>query len=168
MEFSYFDQYKDVTIDLTPYITYMRSCGDPTYTLTNIQSVTPKLKNIFDKIELISSFENDILNFTFYNITEGERPENVAYNVYGDVEKFWLVLIFNRITNVFKQWPLTQTQLYDVANRLSTTEAKYTLNTYYQLLFEKNEQLRRIRLIKPTFVGQVITKFRNEFEKSNI
>jgi hypothetical protein len=146
----------------------MRSCGDTNYTLTNIQAVTPKLKNIFDKIELVSSFENDILNFTFYDITEGERPENVAYNIYGDVEKFWLVLIFNRITNVFKQWPMTQTQLYDVANRLYTTEAKYTLNTYYQLLFEKNEQLRRLRLIKPTFVGQVITKFRDEFIKSNI
>jgi len=162
-EFSYFDQYLDVEVDFT---SYLKSISD-TYTFTNIQPIKAKLKNMFTKIDIISKFENDIINFDFYTIVENERPESVAYKIYGNVDYFWIIFIFNNIKNVFTQWPLTEQQLYTLSMKMFETEGIYTQTTYYQLLFEQNEKRRQIKLIKSLYIGEVITAFRNEFEKSN-
>ena len=46
--------------------------------------------------------------FTKYKIKGDDRPDNVAYEVFGDANLDWLVLTCNNIINVYDEWPMTQ------------------------------------------------------------
>jgi hypothetical protein len=164
-DFTYFDQYQDVTVDLSPYISIVNS-NDFNYSFTNLQPIKVNLKNMFDKITFINDFNKDILNFKFWIIEEDERPENTAYQYYANKELWWAVLLFNNIRNTFEDWPLNEKILSAQADKLFVTEGRYSRNTYYELLHEQNEKKRLIKLIKPQFINEVISKFRSEFEKS--
>ena len=48
------------------------------------------------------------MSFTKYQIVGDERPDEVAYKVYGDSNLDWIVLLSNNIVNVRDEWPLTQ------------------------------------------------------------
>ena len=52
-------------------------------------------------------FQN-VAVFTKYKIEGDDRPDNVAYEVYGDANLDWLVLTCNNILNVYDEWPMTQ------------------------------------------------------------
>ena len=52
-------------------------------------------------------FQN-ISVFTKYKIIGDDRPDNVAFEVYGDANLDWLVLTCNNILNVYDEWPMSQ------------------------------------------------------------
>ena len=66
------------------------------------------VKNFFKRAAL----EEDILDIlafhTKYKIIGDDRPDNVAYNFYGNSELDWLVLTCNNIVNIQTEWPLLQ------------------------------------------------------------
>lgn len=45
-----------------------------------------------------------------YILKDGDRPENIAHDYYGDTTYAWLVLLSNQILDPYYQWPL---QTYD-------------------------------------------------------
>ena len=47
------------------------------------------------------------VNFDFYDVPDGATPESVAYDVYGDAEYHWIVLIANNIRDVYTDWPMS-------------------------------------------------------------
>lgn len=165
-DFHYFDQFKDVVVDLTPYLSSTSTANNFNYTFTNVQPVKATVKNIFDKIAIVKSFNQDILNFKFWIIEENERPENTAYEFYNNKDLWWAVLLFNNITDVFTQWPVNEDVLSSQADKLFKEEGLYTRATYYDLLHEQNEKKRLIKLVRVDLINDVIAKFRQEFEKS--
>ena len=48
------------------------------------------------------------MSFTKYRIVGDERPDEVAYDVYGESDLDWVVLLSNNIINVRDEWPLSQ------------------------------------------------------------
>lgn len=48
-----------------------------------------------------------------YTIAEGERPDTIAYNYYGDERYAWLVLITNSIVDPYYEWPLSTKEFSD-------------------------------------------------------
>ena len=77
--------------------------------------------------------------FTKYKIRGDDRPDNVAFDFYGDANLDWLVLTCNNILNVYNEWPMTQVNFenyvldkygsYDELNAIryyETTEVKNT------------------------------------------
>ena len=52
-------------------------------------------KNIFRRIKIKDDLVEGLLGFTQYEIREGERPDQVAYQFYGDSELDWIVLLCN-------------------------------------------------------------------------
>lgn len=159
--FSYFDQFSDITVNLNPYLTNISQRSNIDYTFSNIQPIQTTLKNMFNRIELINNFKKNILFFDSYLINDGERPENLSYKIYGDVNYWWLFCIFNNIRNIWLDWPMTEEQLNDLANKLYNEDNKYTRTTYYNLLHERNELKRQILILKPFYINDVITSFRN-------
>lgn len=165
-DFTYFDQFVDVNLDMNEYLDFVKNETEYEYIFTNIQPTKVTLKNIFDKIEIISTFKEDGLNFDPYIVGENERIEVVSYKKYGAVSYWWVIAIFNNIKNVFTEWCLTQNQLSDLSEKLFQTENKYSKKAYYDMLFERNEIKRRIILPKTTVVNSVVAKFREEFQKT--
>lgn len=46
-----------------------------------------------------------------YIIQNGERPDQISYNKYGDEQYYWLILQINDIVDYYQQWPLSQYEL---------------------------------------------------------
>jgi len=71
----------------------------------NISEYSP-VKNLFKRGKLKEDIFNDLTLFTKYQITGDDRPDNVAFEVYGDSTLDWLVLLSNNIMNIQTEWPL--------------------------------------------------------------
>jgi len=69
-------------------------------------------KNIFRKIKIRDLIQDDILGFDQYSITNNQRPDQVANDLYGDPELDWVILLCNNIINVYNEWPMDEQELY--------------------------------------------------------
>lgn len=67
-----------------------------------------EVKNLFRRPLIREDIFSDFMSFTKYKIIGDERPDQVAYNVYGDEDLDWVVLLANNIINVRDEWPMTQ------------------------------------------------------------
>lgn len=47
-------------------------------------------------------------NFLYYTIRDGERPDTVAHDYYGDSNLVWLILLSNGIIDPYHEWPLAE------------------------------------------------------------
>jgi hypothetical protein len=71
-----------------------------------------RMKNIFRRVKLRDDLKNVFTIFQKYKINDGERPDTVAYEIYGNPNYDWIILIIAGITNVRDQWPLSSEKLY--------------------------------------------------------
>ena len=72
-----------------------------------------RVKNLFKRTKISEVIFNDLTYFTKYQIISDERPDNVAFKVYGDSNLDWMVLLANNIINVQQKWPLEHQSYYD-------------------------------------------------------
>jgi len=68
------------------------------------------VKNLFKKGKLREDIFQDLAFFTKYQIKGNDRPDNVAFEIYGDSSLDWLVLTCNNVINIQTEWPLPQQQ----------------------------------------------------------
>lgn len=78
--------------------------------------------NLFKRGKIREEIIGSIAAFERYSINGDDRPDNVAFRVYGDSSLDWVILISNNILNVRDEWPMNQ---YDfkryIDNKYSTT-----------------------------------------------
>lgn len=164
INFSYFDQFTDMEINLAPYINDIKSNSGFEYTFSNIQPVKVTLKNLFNRTEVIDNIKKNISYFEPYVIKNGERPDSISYEFYDTVENWWIICVFNNIKNMYNDWPMTDEQLNSMTESLFNSENKYSKSTYYNLLFERNELNRNILILKPLYINDVVSAFRSKVE----
>ena len=66
------------------------------------------VKNLFMRGKLREDIFQNVAVFTKYEVKGDDRPDNVAFEFYGDANLDWLVLTCNNIINVYDEWPMTQ------------------------------------------------------------
>lgn len=74
-----------------------------------------QVKNLFVRGKLRDDAFASTTYLTKYTIREGDRPQDVAQAVYGNLKLDWVVLMTAGITNARDEWPLSNKQLYDYA-----------------------------------------------------
>jgi len=74
-----------------------------------------QVKNLFVRGKLRDDAFASTTYLTKYTIREGDRPQDVAQAVYGNLKLDWVVLMTAGITNVRYEWPLSNKLLYDYA-----------------------------------------------------
>jgi hypothetical protein len=67
------------------------------------------VKNLFKRAKLRDDIVENLAFFTKYSILGDERPDQVAYKVYGEETLDWVVLLSNNILNIQTEWPMPQT-----------------------------------------------------------
>lgn len=66
--------------------------------------------DIFRRVKARTKIKNNITLLDQYDVGDGERPEHVAYKVYGESDLFWVVCMINSIENPYYDWPLSNLQ----------------------------------------------------------
>ena len=78
-----------------------------------------RVKNLFKRTKISQTIFQDLTYFTKYQIIADERPDNIAFKIYGDSNLDWMIMLANNITNLQDEWPLEETAFY-----------KFLLNKY--------------------------------------
>lgn len=88
-----------------------------------------KMRNIILKSRIIRDIINNVEVYHPLVILDGERPDTIAYDYYGDSALYWLVLMSNDIVDPYYDWPLTYAEfnLYIVKKYGSIQAAQGTL-----------------------------------------
>lgn len=162
-EFSYFDQFLDIEIDLTGLlnkISVENNLPKNYYTFSNNQPIVTNLKNLFEKFNLVFEFRDNIELISTYEIKDNQSIESVSYELYKDKSFWWIIALFNNIKNMYRDWPFTQNQLIVMATRLYEEEAKFSYDTYTSMLHDQNEERRNIIYPNSKTLKDIIAKYR--------
>ena len=76
------------------------------YNLSGVNGNTTEVTDIFRRVKARSKIADNVTLFDKYDVAEGEKPEDVAYKVYGEADYFWVVTLVNNIVNRYYDWPL--------------------------------------------------------------
>lgn len=154
--------------------------GDRTVTLTNLTNRAILKQAIIKNVSV----------FYDYVIGDGERPDSVAYKLYGSTGYTWLILVVNNIIWLY-DWPLTPQQFNDYimgkygsvaaaqAQTIYTTVDGYQVDattwgllasaeqgptqTQYDLELTANEDKRRIKIVPTGFLPQIQLELKSLF-----
>lgn len=92
--------------------------------------------------ELARQFKDNTVVYYSYVVQDGDTPEMLAYKIYGDVEKHWIILFMNDIVDPQVQWPFDQRTLIDyIENKYKDQSpllsgldwAKANIKSYYKV-----------------------------------
>ena len=86
--------------------------------------------DITRRFSLSDFLKNTKVAFDTYHLQDGDRPDTVAYDYYGDVSMDWLVLLVNEIHDPYFQWYLSYEELSAyIMEKYKERHLKYLLTT---------------------------------------
>jgi hypothetical protein len=65
-------------------------------------------KDLFRKVSVWDYLQEGIAGYSYYRITEGERPDVVAAKLYGDSTLYWTFWLVNENLQDHSDWPKSQ------------------------------------------------------------
>lgn len=92
------------------------------YTSNNDTAGLESVTNLITRFKFEEGIKQNSAAFYKYNIQDGDTPEIIADKYYNDVEKHWIVLLFNDIVDPQWDWPLDSREIIDYIDK------KYTAN----------------------------------------
>ena len=72
----------------------------------SVQLVTDILKRVRKRLDIVNR-----AYFEQYFVKDGDTPESLSHQVYGDSTLHWIILYGNYMTNPYYDWPLTYIDL---------------------------------------------------------
>ena len=152
--------------------------------------------NILKRIAVRANIKTTTSLFDTYDVKEGETPEMIADKLYGNPEFHWVVLMMNDVVDRYHQWPMSRRQFlahlndkytnvdgvhhYEISQSSGDTNIKINIGTsntdhptataitnreYEQ---ERQDSLRKIRLLDPDFIDDFVTEFETLLEGSAV
>ena len=67
-----------------------------------------RVKNLFKRGKIREDFFQSTVTFYQYTVNGDDRPDNVAKEVYDNINLDWIVLLSNNILNIRDEWPMSQ------------------------------------------------------------
>tara|TARA_A100001015_G_scaffold218965_1_gene246197 strand:- start:1275 stop:1802 length:528 start_codon:yes stop_codon:yes gene_type:complete len=152
------------------------------------------MTDIISRVKLVDSVKQNILNFDYYNVKDGETPEMIAHKYYDDPELHWTILIVNDVIDYYTQWPMSVQKFeefmkdkytnpqgihhYEISQTSGNTELvidvgmnttdypSATAISNYTYEDRLQEQRRQIRLIQPQYMGGFVKEFEKKLNES--
>lgn len=156
------------------------------------------IKHLIKDLNRYIRVSPDILTskYAFYDyvIKDGQRPDHVSYDVYGDSKYYWVILLANNIRDIWREWPLSQRQFHayivekygsisyansaihhyiandgttiDELTAQSRSSDTYSTISYYQYEDQLNEAKREIKIIQPRYLSDFQEEITNLFEEA--
>lgn len=140
------------------------------------------------RTKIINTIDSLIYLYESYTITDGDRPDTIAYKYYGRSDLDWIILMSNNMLGLI-DWPKSDQQIYDGLIKLyGSNSAIDNVNNpdavlYYEDIngipvsydadgekfavtilqneLRENEKKRRIRLVKREYINQVVSLHNN-------
>lgn len=129
------------------------------------------------RAKIIDRIKNSLGSYSPYIIKDGETPESLAQDFYGNPNHNWIVYLMNDIINPLEDWPMTVEELKqyteqkyvdinsthhyeDIDGNLvleNTSGAISISNSDYE--DQQNESKREIIMLKTKFLSSIVVEF---------
>ena len=86
------------------------------YNLNN-ENTLDVITNLTVNFSFSDSITENSVSYYEYNVSDGETPESIAYNLYGRADYHWIILKANKIVNVIEEWPLEYRSLMNYIDK---------------------------------------------------
>ena len=115
--------------------------------------------NVLFRVGLIKDvMENNVNAYYYYNVRDGDRPEILAEQIYGNAEAHWMILYANNIYDPYYDWPMDE-----------RTFEKYIIKKYGSLAWAKTNYHHYEKVVtRENPSAQVITKTRFEVNEKKL
>ena len=111
------------------------------------------IKNIFRRTKLFDFLEENVSLLDKFTIGDGDRPDMIAEELYGDPTLDYVVILVAGIINVNHEWPLQDYQVYDFALEKYGSETEMNANHHYET-FEIRDDKNRL-ILPPDLIVDV-------------
>jgi len=142
--------------------------------------------NILSRVRIRVNMKKEIVMLDQYDIKENDTPEIISDRHHGSPYYHWVVMILNGISDVFHDWPKSTRQLqkylqtrytdaqmseihhYEIAQSSGDATIKIqvpqgtsgaTTITNYEYEVNKNEEKRKIDLLRNEYLGFFVDEF---------
>ncbi len=147
------------------------------------------ITNLLRRVKIKNGLKESASLFDEVEVQNGETPEILADNFYGDQKYYWIILLFNNIKDRFYDWPLDNVQFENYINdkytnpnavhhyeitqesgptsssddshkiQVNSTTPGATAVTNYE--YEERLQLKKrlIRVLRPQFLSLFMVEF---------
>lgn len=143
------------------------------------ERVLKVVRDITTNIRIRKEILENITLFDEYDIIEGETPEIVAAKVYGSPMYHWVILLCNQRYDYINDWPLSSSAFEQYVSEkypgttgsvhhYETAEGYVVNNTWpgatavtnYDYELRVNESKRRIKLVSPSMLNDILSQFK--------
>ena len=141
----------------------------------SVQLVTDILKRVRKRLDIVNR-----AYFEQYFVKDGDTPESLSHQVYGDSTLHWIILYGNYMTNPYYDWPLTYIDLkkfvikkygeaninsthhYEDADGYEVDSTASGATTITNFLYEEtlNDAKRTINVIKSEYTQEIVSEFK--------
>jgi len=141
---------------------------------SRVQEITNVLVRIRKKLNVINS-----AFFEQYFISDGDRADTIAHQIYDDSTLHWVVLYANYMTNPYYDWPLPYFDLqkfvakkypdningihhYEDADKYVVDSTASGATAVTNFLYEEtlNDEKRTINIIRAEYIPQILEEFK--------
>lgn len=136
------------------------------------------VKDITTNVRFRKAVLDNITLFDEYDVKDGETPEIIAAKYYGNPEYHWVIMLCNQRYDYLEDFPKNTRALEDYINGkyanpngihhyevdgfiVSQGTPGATSVSNYQYEDRLNESKRRIKLISPQLLNQIIANFKS-------
>ena len=101
-------------------------------------------KNLFRRVRARDSINSIFSSSTKYIVKSGQTPDQIAYELLGDTEHYWTILLLNNITDTQTDWPYDDYELDKIiedrygtlADKIRHWETKEVKDSYDNIVLE--------------------------------
>ena len=150
--------------------------------------------NLLKRVALRSKVRSNVLLFDTYDVKNGETPEMIADKLYDDPQLHWVILLINDITDRYHHWPMNDNQFltylndkysnidathhYEISQVSGDTTIKINIGTdntehsgasivtNREYEEDRQDELRKIRLLNPTYIEPFIGEYKRLIKAS--
>jgi hypothetical protein len=117
---------------------YFRAFPTINYRVPGTNNSIPVL-DISRRFTLTDILKNLRTAFDEYYVQDGERPDIIANEYYGDTTLDWLVLLTNEIHDPYFNWPLGYEQFNEyIRQKYGSVEYAMSTNHHYEQIIQKH------------------------------
>jgi hypothetical protein len=167
-----------------PLMTYLYKVGDKEKLIA--------VKDITLNVRIRKQILSNITLFEDIDVVDGDTPERIADKIYRNPNYHWIIMLCNERFHYADEFPLSQEQLQryvEIKYGADNSEAQHMLFgrlhfetadgqvvdedhplsepvSNYEYEFRENEKKRRIKIIHPRLVEQVVSDIEDILENS--
>lgn len=144
------------------------------------------VEDIFKRISVGKNYAKASILLLNYYVTDMQKPEDIAFNVYGDAAYHWVILLVNNIVDVRAEWPKSTDDLITYTSKKygsltdihhwRTVQGKHIITPYPSLITagtiksinnldhetEVNEIKRDINILDPQYLQEFVSNFQSQ------